>query len=193
VSNGSSLTIAAPGVLANDTAANLTALQATVVRGTANGSLTLQPSGAFTYTPAPGFAGTDAFVYRITDQAGAAATATVTLTVSSVACGPRPTVSLRSRVVNGALEATVYASDVDGPTQNRLKELRFGSSTNGRIELAGQSHTEAFIYTVPASTDRVSFTVRRASPGQATTVPLTVVDECGSWPTLVGGGTAAGF
>jgi hypothetical protein len=102
-------------------------------------------------------------------------------------------VHTNTAVANGALQVTISVSDVDGPTQNRLRELRFGSPVNGRIELAGQSQSAAFTHTVPAPTDRISFAVRRVSPGQPTTVPLTVVDECGAWPTLVGGGTGAGF
>jgi hypothetical protein len=43
---------------------------------------------------------------------------------------------------------------------------------------------------LPLETRAVSFTVRHAGSG-ATTVPLTVVDGCGSWPTLVGGGANA--
>jgi len=33
--------------------------------------------------------------------------------------------------------------------------------------------------------------VRRVVAGQAAMVPLTVVDSCDSWPTFVGGGSAA--
>jgi YVTN family beta-propeller protein len=191
VANGSVLTASAPGVLVNDTGAS--PLRVEVERGPAHGALSLQPGGAFTYSPGPSFAGSDTFEYRATDQAGQSATATVTINVTPVACGPRPTVRLQTAIVDGALQATVLASDVDGPTRNRLKELRFGAPTNGRVELAGQTHDGPFAYPVPPETVRVTFAVRRASPGQATTVPLTVVDECGAWPTLVGGGTGAGF
>jgi hypothetical protein len=37
----------------------------------------------------------------------------------------------------------------------------------------------------------VTFFVRRATPGQATTVPFVVVDDCGPWSTFVGGGPGA--
>ena len=101
--------------------------------------------------------------------------------------------NVTTAVVDGALQVTVSATDVDGPSQNRLRELRFGQPLNGRIELAGQSQTAAHTYAVPTVTDRVTFAVRRVTPGQPTTVPLTVVDECGAWPTFVGGGANAGF
>jgi hypothetical protein len=35
--------------------------------------------------------------------------------------------------------------------------------------------------------------VGRATPGIPTTIPFEAVDLCGSWPSLVGGGTGAGF
>jgi YVTN family beta-propeller protein len=193
VNHGSVLNVAAPGVLTNDTDADSPSLQASVVTDPANGTLSLQPSGAFSYTPRQGFVGADRFTYRVTDQTGLSTTGTATITVSPVACGPRPTVRTDSRVVDGALQVTVSTAGTDGPTNNRLKELRFAAPVNGRVEVAGQSHTDAFAYAVPTATDRVSFAVHRVTPGQATTVPLTVVDECGAWPTLVGGGTSAGF
>jgi hypothetical protein len=187
------LTVAAPGVLANDTDSDSPTLRATVVGEPANGTLALQPNGAFTYTPRQGFAGTDRFTYRATDDTNLSTTATATITVAPVACGPRPTTHVTTTVADGALQVTVSASDVEGPSRNRLRELRFGEPVNGRIELAGQSQTAAFSHAVPTTTDRVSFAVRRVTPGQPTTVPLTVVDECGAWPTFVGGGTGAGF
>ena len=45
--------------------------------------------------------------------------------------------------------------------------------------------------TLPPGTTQVSFTVRRVTAGQGTTVPLTVVDGCGEWSTIVGGGPSA--
>ncbi|HYU03223.1 MAG TPA: hypothetical protein VEL02_05190 [Jatrophihabitantaceae bacterium] len=44
---------------------------------------------------------------------------------------------------------------------------------------------------LPAGTQQASLTVRRATTGQATTLPLVVVDDCGPWPTFVGGGIGA--
>ncbi len=52
------------GVLANSGANTLTAQQVT---GPANGQLTLNADGSFTYTPNPGFWGADRFSYTTTD------------------------------------------------------------------------------------------------------------------------------
>ena len=51
------LTVGAPGVLANDTDVDGDALSAVLVTGPAHGTLSLQPDGAFTYTPAADFFG----------------------------------------------------------------------------------------------------------------------------------------
>jgi hypothetical protein len=81
----STLTVAAPGVLANDTDADLPAntLRALLVGNPAHGSVTLSTNGGFTYTPSVGYSGSDAFTYRTTDGVSTSAVATVTLTVSN--------------------------------------------------------------------------------------------------------------
>jgi hypothetical protein len=40
--------------------------------------------------------------------------------------------------------------------------------------------------TIPSGTQETTFTVQRTAAGQAATVPFTVVDACGNWPTFVG-------
>lgn len=60
-------TVDAPGVLANDTDAEGDALTASIVTGASNGQVSLQPSGAFTYTADVDFTGTDTFAYRAGD------------------------------------------------------------------------------------------------------------------------------
>jgi hypothetical protein len=73
--------VAAPGVLANDPDTDGDARKATLVSGPAHGTLTLYATGAFAYTPAAGYVGSDSFVYRTTDALGASTTATVHLNV----------------------------------------------------------------------------------------------------------------
>jgi hypothetical protein len=76
------LTVAAPGVLANDADPDGDALSAVLVSGPSHGTVTLNPDGSFSYIPATGFAGTDTFTYRASDGRAVSATATVTLTVT---------------------------------------------------------------------------------------------------------------
>jgi VCBS repeat-containing protein len=90
VAQDTTLSVSAPGVLANDTDANGDPLSASKVTDPANGSLTLNANGSFTYTPAAGFNGTDTFTYRASDGALQSNTATVTITVSPSGGGGPP-------------------------------------------------------------------------------------------------------
>lgn len=86
VTQGNSLNVPAPGVLANDSlSGNSTASLVTTV---GNGSLTLNADGSFVYTPAPAFSGQVTFSYRIVDGANTSNTATVTITVNPAAVAP---------------------------------------------------------------------------------------------------------
>ncbi len=58
------LTVAAPGVLGNETDPDGDPLTAVLVSGPSHGTLTLNADGSFGYTPAADFAGTDMFSYR---------------------------------------------------------------------------------------------------------------------------------
>ncbi len=71
VEQGRELTIAGPGVLANDDSPNpRLALHVALRRDVANGALLLRDDGSFTYTPAPGFTGIDQFSYVVRDAEG---------------------------------------------------------------------------------------------------------------------------
>src|SRR5205807_1445511 len=61
------LTLAAPGVLSNDSDADGDALSATLVSGPRYGNLALNANGALTYTPFADFWGTDSFTYKVDD------------------------------------------------------------------------------------------------------------------------------
>lgn len=80
----SSLNITAPGVLANDTDVDNPVLTASLVATAANGTLNLNPDGAFTYQPNAGFSGTDSFTYQASDGSLTSNLATVNIAVSSV-------------------------------------------------------------------------------------------------------------
>ncbi len=77
------LLVPAPGVLHNDGDADLPAnpLAASLVEFPAHGVLVLYPDGSFVYTPTLNYAGIDAFTYGLSDGAGVAVTATVTIEV----------------------------------------------------------------------------------------------------------------
>jgi len=82
------LTIAAPGVMANDIDQNPSTL--TVQPGTfntAHGVIVLNSNGSFVYTPALNYIGTDSFVYTLINQYGLTATGTINLNIILMAPG----------------------------------------------------------------------------------------------------------
>ena len=79
---------AATGVLDNDTDADNDTLTAAKVTDPANGTVTLNPNGGFTYTPTAGYSGPDSFTYRANDGTVNSNIATVTITVGAALSGP---------------------------------------------------------------------------------------------------------
>ena len=106
------------------------------------------------------------------------------------ACSPRPRVSVQSaRTGDGRLLVTVTTSG----DHNWLTALRFVRTTGASVDVASQTgRTGAFTVNLAGGAVSSQFWVRRVGSGSAT-VQLAVVDRCGEWQTLVGGGTGAGF
>src|SRR6266481_1168271 len=77
----SSLSVPAPGVLANDTDVDGNSLIGILAAGPANGTLTFTNNGGFFYVPNSGFLGVDTFTYRANDGQSNSAPATVTISV----------------------------------------------------------------------------------------------------------------
>ncbi|MBC7221389.1 tandem-95 repeat protein [Candidatus Bipolaricaulota bacterium] len=82
------LLVPAPGILGNDSDVDGDPLTAVLVSGPAHGTLTLNPDGSFTYTPAENFCGEDSFTYKAYDGALYSNVATVTITVTCVNDAP---------------------------------------------------------------------------------------------------------
>ena len=87
---GVKLTVAGPGVLANDDDTDGDALTAHLVDGGGNGSLSLAANGGFVFTSGGSFTGTRTFTYRAFDGAAYSATRTVSIVVSPPAPTPTP-------------------------------------------------------------------------------------------------------
>lgn len=95
-----SLVVGAPGVLANDSDNLGGALTSAVVSAPMHGLLALAPSGAFTYTPTIGFAGTDSFTYRAVNAGGPGTVASVSIVVAAPVSVQPPT-EFRASSVSG--------------------------------------------------------------------------------------------
>jgi len=82
-SEDSSLVIAAPGILDNDSDVDGDSLLAIIDDTTNDGTLVLNSDGSFTYTPNTNFVGTDSFTYHVHDGTLDSNIATVDIIVSS--------------------------------------------------------------------------------------------------------------
>ena len=175
---GQVLTVAAPGVLTNDTDAEGATLTATAATQPTNGSVTLAANGSFSYTPDAGFLGTDTFTYRANDGATSSAATTVTITVEEVVEPPvNATPVARSdayATVQGqplVLPAPgVLMNDTDADDQV-LTATAATQPAHGTVALAANG---SLTYTPAAGyTGSDSFTYR-ASDGEASSALATV-------------------
>ncbi|RUY54594.1 tandem-95 repeat protein, partial [Mesorhizobium sp. M7A.F.Ca.CA.001.13.2.1] len=161
-------------VLANDTDEDGDTPTPSLVAEPANGTVTLNPGGSFTYAPKPNFFGADSFTYRVSDGFTQSNVATVTLTVTPVNDAPVAADDIASVTEDGSLILAVLGndSDVDGDT---LTPVLVTGPVNGTLTL---NQDGTFTYAPKANfTGTDSFTYK-ASDGNAesniTTATLTV-------------------
>lgn len=125
--DGAPLTVAAPGVLGNDSGSNLSASLVTGVNP-ANGSLTLMGDGSVQFTPTANFFGAESFTYTATDTVSSQVSnvATVTISVTGVNDAPSFTAGANQTVTAGAGAQTVagWASAISkGPANESAQAM----------------------------------------------------------------------
>jgi VCBS repeat-containing protein len=153
------LNVAGPGVLANDTDVDSTALTAVLVTKPVHGKLTLRADGSFTYTSNSTFDGTDSFTYKASDGAKKSAVATVTITGHSTHPGfvAQPDAYVVDAGTTLAVAAPgVLANDHD-PSGASLVTVLSTTTAHGTLALAADGSftyapdagfvgTDSFIY-----------------------------------------------
>ena len=77
------LTVPAPGILANDSDADGDSLTAVLGASPTHGTLSLSANGAFTYVPSANYVGSDSFTYRASDGSANSGLATVSISVTA--------------------------------------------------------------------------------------------------------------
>jgi VCBS repeat-containing protein len=82
LNQGGTLTVPAPGVLANDSDVDSGSLTAVLDGAAPAGQFTLNADGSFTYTPPATFSGVATFKYKASDASVTSLPATVTITVA---------------------------------------------------------------------------------------------------------------
>lgn len=109
-------------------------------------------------------------------------------------CSPRPRINMVTAVVGtGRLQVTISTSTHAGFPTNTLRSIQFQRAQNAAYEITGQpSGTGPYTVNYPNGTTQTTFIVKRTAAGTAQ-AQFSVVDDCGSWPTLVGAGPTAGW
>jgi hypothetical protein len=140
-------TVAAPGVLANDTDADGDLLTAHLMFPPTNGLITLNLDGSFTYTPTPGFSGTDTFTYVANDGHVDSAPAVVTLTVHAADVPPQTAQAVYSIRPGDTLTvdavASVLTDDTDADSDPLTAQL-ISNVSHGTLNFSADG---TFIYT----------------------------------------------
>ena len=131
------LTIAAPGVLSNDTDADGDSLTAIQVSGASNGLVVFNSDGSFVYTPNANFHGSDSFTYKVNDGKVDSPIATVHLTVTSsndIPDAVDDNKTLAEDDPDTIIDVVANDTDIDGDT---LMVDSIGSAAHGTASLIG--------------------------------------------------------
>jgi len=161
-------------VLSNDIDTDGDDLTATPASGPANGALTLDPDGGFTYSPNPDFSGEDSFTYTADDGMGGTDTATVTITIEGKNDAPDALDDTAETAENTPVSGNVLANDTD-PDGDELTATLGADVANGELTLDPDG---GFTYTPDpdfAGTDSFTYTADDGMGGTDTaTVTITV-------------------
>jgi len=107
------------------------------------------------------------------------------------ACNPRPRVVVRPLASGpGQLRVTVVATN-NASFPNLLRSIAWTAMANATVQVNGIGVVAGQTTPFPGGAGSVDFLVTRVTAGQSATVNLTITDDCGAWPTLVGGGPSA--
>ena len=158
------LLVESPGVLFNDSDEDDDALTAELISYTGAGTLDFESTGAFSYTPEPGFSGVEEFTYRAFDGTSYSENATVTLTVKPkeytnakddwyyIFQGSTLEISAPGVMANDSLaEGTVLTTLTTGTLYGSVTLNEDGSFTYypaSSTFSGATSFTDTFIYTV---------------------------------------------
>jgi VCBS repeat-containing protein len=175
------LSIPAPGVVANDTSPSPVPLSASLVDQAGHGTVVLNSSGSFTYTPDANFHGTDTFTYKVTAGGLDSTPGTVTVNVLSANDAPDASNDVAATPTGKPVTIAVLANDSDVDA-DPLQVASFTAPAHGRVTRSGTSlrYTPNAGYQGP---DSFTYMLSDGHGGSDTaTVSVTVTDT--TRPTL---------
>jgi len=179
---GIALTVAAPGVLGNDSDADGDTMTASKVSDPTHGTVVFSPNGSFTYTPATGYAGPDSFTYKANDGRADSNVATISITVNTppVAAGESYVIDQDTTLTIPAPGVLGNDTDADG---NPLTALKVTDPSHGAVTLNANG---SFTYTPAAGYSGPDSFTYKANDGHADSNIATVAITVNGAPTAVG-------
>jgi hypothetical protein len=187
VNEDDTLTVTVPGVLGNDTDADLDTLTAVLDSNVSNGPLiTLNPDGSFSYAPNGDFAGSDSFTYHANDTIDDSNIVSVTITVDPVNDAPSFTLIGGNQAVDedaGAQAVAGFAAGMSpgGGADEAGQALSFNVSTDN-------DPLFAVLPAINATTGELTYTPAADANGSAI-ITVTLSDDGG---TANGGADTSG-
>ena len=133
VNEDTPLSVGAPGVLGNDSDPDGNPITAVKLTDPAHGTVVLNSNGAFSYTPAADYNGSDTFTYQASDGTLASAAATVTITVNPVNDPPSFTKGPDQTTSSGSGQVTIvgWATNISpGPANEAGQTVTFTVTAN---------------------------------------------------------------
>jgi hypothetical protein len=162
------------GVLANDSDPDSDPLTAVLDAGPANGALTLNADGSFSYTPDADFNGADQFSYHATDGIAPSATVVVSLTISAVNDAPMFTAGADQTLTSPTGPQTVagWATGIAaGPADEAGQALTFSVTGNSN---------PAIFTTAPAVAADGTLTWEPSGVAGSSTITIELTDDGGT-------------
>ena len=194
-------TVAAPGVLGNDSDPDGPPLSAELASPPSHGTLTLNANGSFTYTPAANYNGSDSFTYRASDGSATSNLATVTLAITAVNDAPTVTVAAGGACGTNDRSGTINLTVGDVESAATALTLSVGTNSNptlvpsNNVVFGGSGATRTLTATAVAGRTGTAVLMVAVSDGQASgSVQVTVRVGSNGKDTLPGGvGTDLAF
>jgi uncharacterized repeat protein (TIGR01451 family) len=177
------LSVAAPGVLGNDSDPNSDPLSLTLVDDVDHGTLILNGDGSFTYDPASNYFGPDQFIYQVCDSpsGGMCDTATVDLTILPVNDPPQAVNDSATQDQITALGGITIGvsgndSDIEGPLN--LGSIQIATAPAHGTAIPNPADDGSIIYTLTDAryaSDSFTYTIDDQDGGTSNAATVTIV------------------
>ncbi len=162
-------------VLTNDTDPNSDPLTVSAVTLPAHGTAVANSDGTITYTPVPGFLGSDAFGYTVSDGHGGTDSATVTVTVANQPPSAADDTATASGLAGSPITIPVLANDSD-PNGDPLSIVSVSTPAHGTATISGAD----LVYTPDATyagPDPFTYTISDGRGGLSSAAVLVTVQN----------------